>query len=147
MSISTKSFFSEEEKNRIVNAIQAAEKVTSGEIRVHIEMTLKGDLFDRAVYIFEKLKMHKTKDRNAVLIYLALKSKQFVIIGDAGINNKVGQTFWDDVKDLMLKEFKESRFADGLCIAIEQVGLKLKAFFLYQSDDVNELSDDISFGS
>ena len=146
MAISAKFFFSETEKNRIVNAIKAAEKITSGEIRVHVENTFKGDIFDRAVFIFEKLKMHNTKDRNGVLIYLAIKSRQFVIIGDAGINSKVGQTFWDEIKEAMLLHFKEALFVDGLCTAIEQVGEKLKTFFPYQVDDVNELSDDISFG-
>jgi len=147
MTISAKFFFTETEKISIVDAIKAAEKVTSGEIRVHIENKFKGDIFDRAVFIFEKLKMHQTKDRNGVLIYLAIKSKQFVIIGDAGINSKVGQAFWDDVKVVMLQNFKEARFADGLCIAIKQVGDKLKTFFPYQADDVNELPDDISFGA
>jgi len=145
MAASAKFFFSEIEKTDIVNAIKAAEKVTSGEIRVHVENTFKGEIFDRAVFVFEKLKMHNTKDRNGVLIYLAIKSRQFVIIGDAGINSKVGQTFWDDVKEVMLKHFKEARFALGLSVAIEQVGAKLKSYFPHQEDDINELSDDISF--
>ena len=146
MTTSAKFFFSENEKTSIVNAIKAAENITSGEIRVHVENTFKGDIFDRAVYIFEKLKMHNTKERNGILIYLAIKSKHFVIIGDAGINSKVGQTFWDDVKDIMLQHFKKNNYVDGLCIAIEKVGEKLKTYFPHQSDDVNELPDDISFG-
>jgi len=145
MATTAKLFFSEAEKKRIVEAIKEAEKVTSGEIRVHIEDSFKGDIFDRAVYVFEKLKMHKTEERNGVLVYLAVSNKQFVIIGDAGINSKVGQTFWDDVKELLIEHFRENRFADGLCLAIERIGEKLTTFFPYQENDVNELPDDISF--
>lgn len=142
---SARFFFTDAEKKRIVDAIKAAEKVTSGEIRVHLENTFKGDIFDKAVFVFEKLKMHKTKDRNSVLIYLAVKNKQFAIIGDVGINSKVGQSFWEDVKEIMYNHFKEGRFADGLCMAIDRVGEKLKTNFPCQADDVNELNDDISF--
>jgi len=142
-----RSFFSAAEQKKITQAIKEAEKLTSGEIRVHIEDTFKGDIFDRAVYVFEKLNMHKTKDRNGVLIYLAVKSRQFVIIGDAGINSKVEPNFWDDVKENMLSYFKEEKFAEGLCIAIQKTGEKLKTFFPYNKDDINELPDDISFES
>lgn len=140
-----RSFFSAAEQKKITQAIKEAEKLTSGEIRVHIEDTFKGDIFDRAVYVFEKLNMHKTKDRNGVLIYLAVKSRQFVIIGDAGINSKVGQNFWDDVKELMLAHFKSEQFTVGLCQAIAKTGEKLMAFFPHYESDQNELGDDISF--
>ncbi|OPZ99155.1 MAG: hypothetical protein BWY70_01046 [Bacteroidetes bacterium ADurb.Bin408] len=142
-----RSFFSAAEQKRITQAIKEAEKLTSGEIRVHIEGTFKGDIFDRAVYVFEKLNMHKTKDRNGVLIYLAIKSRQFVIIGDAGINSKVGQNFWDDVKEKMMAHFKNGQFTEGLCLAINKIGEKLMAFFPYNEADVNELSDEISFNN
>lgn len=142
-----RSFFSAAEQKKITQAIKEAEKLTSGEIRVHIEDTFKGDIFDRAVYVFEKLNMHKTKERNGVLIYLAVKSRQFVIIGDAGINSKVGQNFWDDVKEQMLAHFKNGLFTEGLCQAINSAGEKLMKYFPYNTLDENELSDDISFNN
>lgn len=146
MKSSARFFLNEEEKKRIIQAIKDAEKETSGEIRIHLENSFKGDIFDRAVAIFSKLKMHKTKSRNGVLIYLAIQPKKFVIIGDAGINTLVGQTFWDSISDQMNKAFAENRFTDGICEAIHLTGEKLRSFFPYQNDDVNELSDDISFG-
>ena len=79
-----------ESKEALVRAIQTAEKNTSGEIRVHLEQVCKGDPCLRAAYVFSKLGMFRTKDRNGVLIYLALKSHKFAIIGDSGINEKVG---------------------------------------------------------
>jgi len=140
-----KSFFSEEAKSLIVDEVKKAEKETSGEIRVHIENRCKGDVMDCAAYIFKKLEMHKTELRNGVLFYLAVKDHKFAILGDAGINAAVPDNFWDDVKETMLRDFKQERFAEGLMEGVQMAGEKLKEFFPYQTDDINELSDDISF--
>lgn len=139
-------FFNPEERKKIVTAIEQAELNTSGEIRVHIENHCKCDALDRAVQVFSKLKMNKTQSRNGVLLYLAIKDKQFAIIGDAGVNAKVESNFWDNTKSIMLNEFKSGNFCDGLVKGIGSAGEQLQVFFPYQSDDINELSDDISFG-
>jgi uncharacterized membrane protein len=141
-----KNFFSQSEKENIVNAIKLAEKETSGEIRVHIDKKCKEDVLDRASFIFEKLEMHKTELRNGVLFYLAVNDRKFAILGDAGINNVVPKDFWEEVKQAMLKHFKSGNFSEGLIKGITMAGEKLKAFFPYKSDDINELDDDISFG-
>lgn len=143
--ISARNFLTSEEQSRVKEAIVKAELQTSGEIRVHIEDSCNIDIYDRAVYVFEKLGMHKTALRNGVLIYLAVKSRAFVIIGDAGINALVGQQFWDEEKELMQQRFLDGRFADGLCEAVLLVGLRLGEYFPLQKGDVNELSDDISY--
>ncbi len=140
-------FFTSEDQEAIKQAIMNAELDTSGEIRVHIENTCKGDVLDRAAYIFEKLKMHKTKLRNGVLFYLAVKNRKFAVIGDAGINRVVPDNFWDSLKAEMLNYFREDKFTDGLIYGITRTGNYLKQYFPYQQDDVNELSDEISFGS
>ena len=142
-----KAFFSDEEKQRIVDAIRAAEKNTSGEIRVHIDKTCNEDVLDRAAWWFKQLKMEKTKQRNGVLIYIATESKKFAIIGDAGINATVPADFWESTKNGMLNHFKQNRFADGIVYAVLEAGMRLKDAFPYQADDVNELDDDISFGT
>jgi len=139
-------FFNPLEKADIMTAIHEAELNTSGEIRVHIENELKGDVLDRASYIFEKLKIQKTKERNGVLFYLAVGSKKFAILGDAGINAKVSPDFWDCIKEDMSNYFKKENFTGGLTTGILHTGEQLKKHFPYQSNDVNELSDDISFG-
>ncbi len=140
-------FFSREDKVLILDAIKEAELNTSGEIRVHIEKTCKDNVLDRAAYIFEKLKMHETKLRNGVLFYLAYDNHKFAILGDAGINAVTPKNFWDDIKDAMTEHFKKADFAKGLAEGISMAGEHLKKNFPYQSDDVNELSDDISFGN
>ena len=134
-----------EEDRRVVEAIKQAERNTSGEIKVHIENRCKGDVEERSLVVFNKLKLNETKLRNGVLIYLAVRDHKFAILGDEGINNVVGQGFWNDVKDLMLSQFKEGRFADGLEQGIQRCGEKLKTYFPYQSDDVNEIPDEISY--
>ncbi|WP_291779520.1 TPM domain-containing protein [Cecembia sp.] len=139
--------FSEADKASILAAIQFAERETAGEIQVHIENHCGIDVLDRAAEVFETLKMHKTKDRNAVLFYLAVEDHQFAILGDCGINQVVPENFWEKIKDQMLLDFKQSRFTEGLCKGIEMCGAQLKAHFPYDDKgDTNELPDEISFG-
>ncbi|MGD0582496.1 MAG: TPM domain-containing protein [Bacteroidales bacterium] len=139
------SFFTREQQSRIVAAIHEAENETSGEVRVHIETSCHGDVLDRAAWIFNKLGMQKTKERNGVLFYLAIKHRKFAVLGDAGINAKVPAGFWDDVKELLKGNFVEGRFSEGLSEGILLAGKHLKEHFPHQKDDVNELSDEISF--
>jgi len=138
-------FFSKEEKEKILQAIKEAENNTSGEIRVHIENRCPGDPLDRAAFIFEKLGMHKTKERNGVLFYLAIGDRKFAVIGDVGINSVVPPDFWDFIKQIMENYFKNFEFTEGLIKGINETGNKLKEHFPHQPDDVNELPDEISF--
>jgi uncharacterized membrane protein len=139
-------FFTQQQKEAIKQAVQQAEKETSGEIRVHIENVCEGDVLDRAATVFDKLGMTQTELRNGVLFYVALKSHKFAILGDLGINAKVPQNFWESTKEIIIEHFKEGLFAEGLIEGITMAGKELKQWFPYQTDDVNELPDDISFG-
>ena len=139
-------FFNEEQKKLITDAIKEAELNTSGEIRVHIESDCKEDVLDRASYIFKKLAIHKTELRNGVLFYLSIKDKKFAILGDAGINAVTPDNFWEEIKETVITHFKKSEFDIGLSTGIKMSGQALKEHFPYQKDDVNELSDEISFG-
>jgi uncharacterized membrane protein len=141
------SFFTQEQKKIITDAIKEAELNTSGEIRLHVEKDCKVDVLDRAAYIFRKLKMHKTEKRNGVLFYLALNNRKFAILGDAGINAVTPENFWDEIRDATLAEFKNGNYAEGLAKGIRKAGKALKEYFPYQKDDVNELSNEISFGN
>lgn len=139
-------FLTKEQKKEIETAIETAELNTSGEIRVHIESKCPENELDRAAYWFKELKMHNTDQRNGVLFYMAVDDHKFAIIGDAGINKTVNDGFWDETKNLMLDFFKDGKVAQGLKVGIIQAGLQLKKHFPYQTDDVNELADEISFG-
>ncbi len=146
MSPTAKRFFNKEQQEKITNAILNAELDTSGEIRVHIESACKGEVLDRAAFLFNKLKMDKTELRNGVLFYLAIQSHKFAIVGDKGINAEVPHGFWDDIKKQMTIKFKENKFVEGLVYGISEAGKHLKKHFPHHVDDINELSDDISFG-
>jgi uncharacterized membrane protein len=138
-------FFSREQQAQILAAVKEAENETSGEIRVHIETSCHEDVLDRAAWVFKKLGMHNTAERNGVLFYLAVSHRKFAVIGDAGINAKVPEGFWDDVKELLLEKFREGRFTEGLSEGIILTGTHLKKHFPHKKDDINELPDEISF--
>lgn len=139
-------FLTADQQQIVVDAVRIAEKGTSGEIRIHIDSDCQGDPVRRAEEVFVKLGMQKTKLRNGVLIYLACNTKVFAIIGDKGINALVQDHFWEDVAEIMSSHFREGRFAEGLAEAVISTGIKLKDYFPYSSDDINEQPDDISFG-
>jgi len=139
-------FFNEEEKQQILRAIAEAEASCSGEIRVHLSNRCKGEVLDCAAWWFKKLNMHETAERNGVLFFMSVKDRAFAIIGDAGINSKVPENFWDEIKEMLQEAFREGRFAEGLSKGILMAGEQLKKHFPHQADDRNELSDDLSFG-
>jgi uncharacterized membrane protein len=139
-------FFSKEDQERIKSAIGKAELNTSGEIRVHLERKCREEVLDHAAYLFEKLGMHKTEKRNGVLFYLAVDDRKFAILGDAGINAVTPDDFWDNIKEEMLTEFTENRFCEGLVKGIGMAGEKMQEHFPYEDGDIDELSDEISFG-
>ena len=115
-------FFTKGQQGTILAAVKEAEKETSGEIRVHIESSLSGDVLDRAAWIFGKLGMHKTADRNGVLFYLAINDRKYAIIGDSGINKKVPEGFWDEISDHLKQRFSEGKFTEGLSEGIIMAG-------------------------
>ncbi len=142
-----KDLFTKEQQAQIEAAIKQAETDTSGEIRVHIERHIEEDVLDHAAFIFEQLEMHKTKLRNGVLFLVVVEDRQLAIIGDAGINAKVKEGFWDEIRDHMVSLFKQGRYTEGLSEGILMAGKALKEHFPYdKKSDKNELSDEISFG-
>lgn len=127
-------------------AIKSAENNTSGEIKVHIEASCTENVMHRAAQVFSLLKLDQTADRNGVLFYLSYQDHKFAILGDSGINAVVKADFWDNIKVVMQTQFKNGNFTQGLCRGIEMAGIQLKDKFPYKSNDINELSDEISFG-
>ena len=144
--MAARDFLSEKDKADILAAISDAEAQTSGEIRLHVESRCKADVLDRAAAVFATLGMHKTELRNGVLFYLATTDRQFAILGDGGINAVVPEGFWDGVKDTVIAGLADGKAGAGLAAGIRLAGAQLSAHFPVAEDDVNELSDDISFG-
>jgi uncharacterized membrane protein len=140
-------YFTPHQKSVIVAAVKQAEKQTSGEVRVFIESKCSYvNAIDRAKELFDKLDMHNTEERNAVIVYVAIKHRQLAIFGDAGIYEKVGQKFWDEQLKQMLQYFNREDFVEGIATVVSEIGEALHQHFPYQKNDVNELPDDIVFG-
>lgn len=139
------SVFTTQEQEAIANTIAQAEKATSGEIRVAMEKNCAGDAFERATEYFAQLGMEKTAQHNGVLIYIAYADRKFAIIGDKGIDKVVPDDFWETTQVAMKAHFMAGNLAEGIMAGIVLSGEKLATFFPYQSDDINELSNDIIF--
>jgi uncharacterized membrane protein len=143
-----KEFFTDEEKQSIIDAVKNAEQRTSGEVRVFVESRCRYvNAIDRAVEIFENLQMQKTELRNATLVYVAIKDKQLAVFGDEGIHQKVGNEYWAKEVVKMIHAFNRDNIAEGISLCVLNIGEALAKHFPYdRSTDKNELPDDIVFG-
>jgi len=136
-----------QQEQRIIAAIEAAELVTSGEVRVHLNDTCSGNPLRDAQKQFHKLGMHRTAERNGIPFFIALESHKFAVVGDAGIHAKVGQSFWEGIRDHMVPELKEGRWIEALELGIAEAGRALAEHFPHQGrSDRDELSNDVSRG-
>ena len=138
-----KNFFTEKEKVQIAHAIRQAEHKTSGEIRVYLEHKSRGHVIERAKRVFEKLRMTHTEHRNGILIYFSLHDRNFAILGDRGIHEKVGDDFWKGAVSRMQVSLSKDDFVGGLEGGIREIGERLKKHFPRESEDSNELPDEI----
>lgn len=136
---------SEEDEARVIAAIRAAEAQTSGEIRVHVERRATGDALSAARGWFHRLGMDETKERNGILFYIAVDERAFAIVGDAEIHARVGEAFWQALRDRMQGAFAEGSPGGGLAKAIDEAGARLAEHFPRKKDDRNELTDEISY--
>lgn len=140
-----KKFFTQDELAMVRRAIEAAERGTSGEIRVHIDAKSPvSDPVESARMWFEKLGMSATKLHNGVLLYLAVADRKLALYGDKGIHDALPEGTWERLRDEMLAQFKKDRFAEGLSWAVGELGSALKEHFPHQSDDKDELSNEVS---
>jgi uncharacterized membrane protein len=131
---------------RVREAIRRAELVTSGEIRVSVARLFWGDVYAAAARAFDRLGMHRTRDRNAVLFFVVPARRRFAVLGDSGIHAKVGQAFWDEITRQVAERFRTGDFTGGLVRGIEMVAEGLRTHFPYDAaTDVNELPDDVDF--
>ena len=140
----TRDFLSRLEHERIVSAIREAESKTSGEIRVYIQRgKFETDPVMVAQKKFQRLGMYKTRERNAVLIFVAPRAHKFAIVGDQAIHEKCGEQFWQRLVDAMRAHFQNEKFGRALVEAIEETGKTLAEHFPKRLTRGNELPDDI----
>ena len=135
------------DRDKIKEAIQKAEHRTSGEIRVSVAPFFWGNVHKAAEKAFDRLGMTRTKDRNGILFFVVPGRRKFVVLGDRGIHERVGQQFWHRIVDLVTERFRTGDFTGGLIRGIEEVGEQLALHFPYDAaTDVDELPDDVDFG-
>ena len=132
-------------QRRIAQAITEAEKHTLGEICVHVTPRCRGDVMRRAAQVFNRLGLFRTRHRNAVLVFVAYQDRRLAILGDVGIDGVVQQDFWDGEVELLGQMLRAGRPVDGLCQVITRLGEKLSALFPAERDDVNELSNEVTY--
>jgi uncharacterized membrane protein len=142
---SARNFFNSADQKKLIDAIAEAERNTSGEIRVHVENYCRGDEVRAAERTFLRLKMQNTRERNGILIYIAVKNRKIAIIGDKGIHEKVGQEFWSGLVERMISGFRNDHKADALAESVIVCGKALGKYFPLSADDKNELSNEISY--
>ena len=125
-------------------AIARAEASTSAEIRVHLDHRCAGDPVARAVQVFERLGMHRTEDRNGVLIYAAIADRKLAVVGDTEIHARVGEVYWRDLVDAVTRHLREGRPGEGFVHAVADVGVMLSRHFPRRGDDRDELENRVS---
>jgi uncharacterized membrane protein len=136
----------EEQEQRIIEAINKAEKQTSGEIRVHIEHHCNREPLEQAARIFHELGMDQTKLENGILIYIASEDHKAAVYAGKGIHEQVEDGFWSEVLNTLIEYFKQDDYEKGIEVAVYKVGKKLQELFPYhQKGNINELSNEISY--
>ena len=140
----TREFLSKLEHDRITAAIRKAESKSSGEIRVLIQRgKLKSDPLVAAQRKFHRLRMHKTAERNAVLIFVAPRAHKMAVVGDVVIHEKCGVEFWQRVVERMRTHFQNENFTDALVETVDEIGNVLSSYFPRTQRDANELPDNV----
>ena len=143
----SREFLSKLEHDRIVHAIREAESKTSGEIRVYVQSgKLSGDPLTAAQKKFHQLGMHKTREQNAVLIFVAPRAHKFAVVGDKAIHKKCGDEFWQRIVEGMRTHFQNEKFSHALIEAISEIGKLLAAHFPKTLGNANALPDDVIEG-
>lgn len=138
-------YLTDSEMASLVEAIQSAENLSTGEIRIHIDSNTEGNNADVAFKVFKELCMGKTVEKNAVLFHINFEQKYLTIIGDEGIHKKVCQSFWDQLHDKITSEFSKGSYFEPLKNAILETGNELKKYFPTFGENLNELSNEITF--
>lgn len=138
-------FLTEAQEQQIIEAIERAEKKTSGEIRVHLEYHCNTEPLERAATIFHELGMDQTELQNGVLLYVATEDHKAAVYAGKGIFKKVTEGFWSDVMQILILHFKKGEHEEGIEEAINKVGKKLMELFPYLKTDANELANELSY--
>jgi len=141
-----RAFLSDDDLEAVARAVAEAERHTSAEIRVHGDHACQGDALQQAIKVFGRLGMHRTAERNGVLVYISVTDRKLAIIGDKGIHERVGEVYWQGLVTAVRERLRQQQSRDGLIHAIAEVGRELGRHFPRRPADNNELSNNVSVG-
>jgi uncharacterized membrane protein len=144
-SLNPRRFLTPDESRAVERAIAEAERNTSAEVKLVVVRHCWDSIQAKAARIFTSMGLDKTRHRNCVMIMLITTNREFLVYGDAGIHEKVGQAFWDDVRSTIMNELRQGHMGDGLCAGIRKIGARLSAHFAYQADDIDEISNEVAY--
>jgi len=114
----------------IVNAIAAAEAGTTAEIRVHLSKRFfEKDPLKRAFRLFDRFDMARTRERNAVLIYINLRCRRFAVLGDQSAERTLGQAYWRELAASLAEDLRSTDPERAIAQAITRLGEKLRLHF------------------
>ena len=137
-------FLKELRHDEIVCEIRALEKRTSGELRVFISRKDIAEPVGEAGKVFQNLGMDRTRQRNAVLIFVAPRTHQFAVVGDTGVHAKCGDGFWRELAGAMTEDFRRAQFTQGIVQGIRKAGELLALHFPPEPGDGNQLPDTVA---
>ncbi len=132
-------------QRRIAQAITEAERLTTGEICVHVTPHCLGDTLPQAQAVFNAKRLYQTRRRNAVLIYIAYRDRKLAVLGDRGINERVPEGFWNQAIAVLTHHLQRHSAVEGICAAVALIGQQLKEYFPAERGDINELSNEVSY--
>ena len=141
-----RALFTEDDLAAVTSAVVEAERHTSAEIRVHLDHSCEGNALEQAIKVFERLGMHRTDERNGVLLYISLTDRKLAVIGDKGIHERVGEAYWHALVAAVRERMRQRQTRDGLVHALAEVGRELGRHFPRHPHDKNQLSNDVSVG-
>lgn len=141
-----KLFFSKDELHRIGEAIAAVEKKTSAEIRIRMETKCDREPLERARILMNELGMTKTKGHTGVLVYMSLEDHRFAIFGDEGIHKVIKDEGWGVLSNQLAEYFRKGQFCEGLIEIIYKIGEILAKPFPPAAENIDELTNEPSFG-
>lgn len=136
---------SADEVRRVEAKIAAVEAMTSAELRVVITRSSWMGIRPRARALFRKYGLDRTRERNGVMILVDLRNRELLLYGDEAVDSRLGQDFWDDLRDVMVTELSAGRLADSLCLGLRRIGERLAADFPPRPDDTNEIANTLIF--
>ena len=92
---------------------------------------------------FYNLGLNRTKTRQGIMFFVSYDEKYVEIIADKEISKKIDDEYWQVIVKEFIKDVKNNNLSNGYVKAIKSCSEILVKNFPIQTDDENELSNEI----